>query len=285
MKSAAIGINKNSYFCKNEFSPLKKVITAAPLHMQIEETINETQRYYLKENIDRPKALMQHRNFIHVLQQEGVEVINLPVKKNLPEQIFTRDIGFVIGNKLFISSMAKNLRQAEIEILKSWLEERNMDYTLCFANIEGGDIVIDSNTLWIGNSQRTSSRAIDNLKKKFPESTIITVQLENDILHLDCVFNVIDRNTAIIYPPAIDATAYSLMRSRYHLLEATSDEQFNLGPNVLCIGNKTVISLPENQKLNRKLCAAGFKVKEVDFSEIIKSGGSFRCCTLPLVRE
>jgi hypothetical protein len=48
MKSAAIGINKNSYFCKNEFSPLKKVITAAPLHMQIEETINETQRYYLK---------------------------------------------------------------------------------------------------------------------------------------------------------------------------------------------------------------------------------------------
>jgi len=28
----------------------------------------------------------------------------------------------------------------------------------------------------------------------------------------------------------------------------------------------------------------GFEVIEVDITEIIKSGGSFRCCTLPIER-
>ncbi|MFA1822849.1 dimethylarginine dimethylaminohydrolase family protein [Virgibacillus oceani] len=283
MKSAAIGINKN-YSCKNEYAPIKKVITAAPLYMQIEEAINETQKYYMKENIDRSEALRQHSNFIHVLRHEGIEVIELPVKKNLPEQIFTRDIGFVIKNKLFISTMAKNIRQTEVDIFKDWLEERGMDFKLCFSGIEGGDVVVDEDTLWIGCSQRTSFQAICSLEKEFPEHTIKTVQLEKNMLHLDCAFNIIGRDTAIIYPPAIDEASYHLMQCQYHLIEVTNEEQFNMGPNVLSIGNKTVISLPENKRLNHKLHEAGFEVIEVEFSEIIKSGGSFRCCTLPLLR-
>jgi N-dimethylarginine dimethylaminohydrolase len=285
MKSTAVGIYTNDYYCSNEFAPLKKVITAAPLHMQIETAINETQKYYINENIDRSEAVRQHSNFISVLQEEGIEVIELPVRKNLPEQIFTRDIGFVIGKKLFISSMAKNLRQAETGVFIDWLENRNMDYKICFPQIEGGDVIVDDHTLWIGHSKRTSIPAISSLKKEFPDYKINTVQLENDMLHLDCVFNVIDHDTAIIYPPAIDTAAYRLIRSQYQLIEVTRDEQFHMGPNILNAGNKTLISLPENKRLNHKLRTAGFKVREVDFSEIIKSGGSFRCCTLPLLRK
>jgi N-dimethylarginine dimethylaminohydrolase len=277
--------SKDDYFCKNEFAPLKKVITAAPLYMKIEEAINETQKLYIKENIDQAKAVRQYGEFIRVLQKEGIEVNELPAKKNLPEQIFTRDIGFVIGSQLFISSMAQSIRKGEADLLKSWLKEHHINYRHLPSRIEGGDVVVDEDTLWIGHSKRTSPEAAATLKMELPELKINIVQLKNNILHLDCVFNIIDRDTAVIYPPAMDEASYRQVQRKYQLIEVTAEEQFYMGPNVLSIGNSTVISLPENNRLNHKLRENGFKVLEVDFSEIIKSGGSFRCSALPLVRE
>ncbi|MER2113457.1 MAG: arginine deiminase family protein, partial [Solibacillus isronensis] len=63
------------------------------------------------------------------------------------------------------------------------------------------------------------------------------------------------------------------------------EEQFQLGTNVLSIGNKRILSLPVNINVNKQLRDRGFQVIEVDITEIIKSGGSFRCCTLPILRE
>ena len=37
------------------------------------------------------------------------------------------------------------------------------------------------------------------------------------------------------------------------MIEITDDEQFQLGTNVLSIGNKTVISLPVNRHVNQEL--------------------------------
>lgn len=278
-------ISKEKCFCKNEFAPLKKVLTAPPLHMQIDEAINETQKFYIRENIDRVEARRQYSYFIQVLQEEVVEVIELPVKKSLPEQVFTRDTGFVIGGKLFISSMAENIRKGETAILKKWLKDHNIYYRQLPSKMEGGDIIVEEDTLWIGMSDRTSHQTIKSLKKELPDYTINTVELDSNVLHLDCVFNTVDRDTAIVYPPAINPDSYRLLRRKFDLIEVTSDEQFHMGPNVLSIGNKTVISLPENKQLNRKLRSSGFHVREIPFSEIIKSGGSFRCCTLPLVRK
>ena len=76
-----------------------------------------------------------------------------------------------------------------------------------------------------------------------------------------------------------------MLKKHYDLIEISEQEQFTLGPNVLSIGQKKVISLPINQETNAALTARGYTIIEVDFSEIIKSGGSFRCCTLPIRRS
>jgi N-dimethylarginine dimethylaminohydrolase len=57
-----------------------------------------------------------------------------------------------------------------------------------------------------------------------------------------------------------------------------------MGTNVLSIGNKKIISLPVNQDVNSQMRNRGYEVLEVDITEIIKSGGSFRCCTMPILR-
>ncbi|WP_010651773.1 dimethylarginine dimethylaminohydrolase family protein [Oceanobacillus massiliensis] len=272
--------------CHNEYDPLKQVITVSPHHMKIKEVINKTQRHYLKENINIEKAVEQHDHFLHTLRGEGATIIQLEAEKQLNEQVFTRDIGFAIGDKFFVASMEKDIRKHEERVLIDWLEKYGLPfYRFDTQSIEGGDVVVDNKKVWVGQSGRTSPAAVETLEEQLPDHTVTPILLRKDILHLDCVFNVIREDTALIYAPAMDSSSYELLKDAYHLIEVTEEEQFQMGPNVLAIGNNKVISLPENKRLNQEIVHAGFDVIEVPFSEIIKSGGSFRCCTLPLVRK
>ena len=54
--------------------------------------------------------------------------------------------------------------------------------------------------------------------------------------------------------------------------------------NVVSISPTAVISDPSFTRLNAWLRQRGITVVEVDFSEIGKQGGLFRCVTLPLYR-
>lgn len=99
------------------------------------------------------------------------------------------------------------------------------------------------------------------------------------------MFNIVSPDVALIFPGALDQEHIGKLKERYELIEVTEEEQFTLGTNVLSIGNRKIISLPVNKKVNEALRNHGFEVIEVDITEIIKSGGSFRCCTLPIERE
>ncbi|WP_087974510.1 dimethylarginine dimethylaminohydrolase family protein [Oceanobacillus rekensis] len=272
--------------CQNEYDPLQHVIVVPPRYMEIKEVINTTQRHYLEENINIEKAARQHTDFIHTLEEEGATVVTLEAKKQLNEQVYTRDIGFTIGSKFFVSFMKKDIRRQEERVLIDWLKENQISYyRFATPSIEGGDVIVDNAKIWVGQSDRTSPTAIDILDEQLPNHTVTPILMRQDILHLDCIFNVISDDTALIYAPAIDEVSYNTLKSSYNLIEVTEEEQFNMGPNVLSIGHKKLISLPENKRLNQELTRAGFEVIEVPFSEIIKSGGSYRCCTLPLIRE
>jgi len=46
-----------------------------------------------------------------------------------------------------------------------------------------------------------------------------------------------------------------------------------------------VISIAENESVNNRLDELGYEVINLPFSEVIKSGGSVRCDTLPIQRD
>ncbi|WP_085993443.1 dimethylarginine dimethylaminohydrolase family protein [Oceanobacillus senegalensis] len=272
--------------CFNEYDVLKQVIVAPPQFMEIKEVINTTQRQYFKENIDRDIALEQHEQFVQTLKSEGIDVVKFDAIPNLNEQVYTRDIGFTVGNQIFVAYLKKSLRKPEKKVLVQWLNEQEIPYQkIDIESIEGGDVMVDQDKIWVGVSDRTSQEAIHLLKQKLTKHTVIPVSIRKNILHLDCTFNILSKDTAILYRDGVDKDSYRKMKESYTLIEVTEKEQFTMGTNVLSIGNKKVISLPENQQVNKELTRNGFHVIEVEFSEIIKSGGSFRCCTLPIIRN
>jgi N-dimethylarginine dimethylaminohydrolase len=276
----------NELFCVNEYDPLKKLLLCEPQHMRISEIINETQRLYAEENIDQELAAEQHDAFVESLRNQGVEAILLPHVEKFPEQVFTRDIGFTIGQRLFISHMGRGIRQGEDNILIDWLQDNHYPYhNLTTNSIEGGDVIIDRDTVFVAVSGRTSEKAIQNLTGLLSGYKVVLLRIDRAYLHLDCVFNVLSPEDALIFSPALQREDLDQLSSRYDLIEVDKSEQFKMGTNVLSIGNKKVYSLPVNKKVNKELRSRGYDVIEVDISEIIKSGGSFRCCTLPLLRR
>ncbi|OIJ12012.1 hypothetical protein BKP37_14630 [Anaerobacillus alkalilacustris] len=278
-------INEKSY-CVNEYGVLRKVILCEPKHMTIRDVINDTQKHFKDVGIHIEKAMEQHKHFAQVLRDNNIDVILLPPAKKFPEQVFTRDIGFTLGHTIFVADMANNIRRGEEQILKDWLKGEEVSYyNIIGDQIEGGDVIIDGGTIYVGISDRTNEAAIAHLTRLLPSFNIITVPFQNKYLHLDCIFNILSPSEALIYPGVIDKKKEELIASRYELIEVTKEEQFTLGTNVLSIGNKKVISLPVNKNVNNELRKRGYEVIEVDITEIIKSGGSFRCCSMPLVRE
>ncbi|WP_045521598.1 dimethylarginine dimethylaminohydrolase family protein [Neobacillus niacini] len=272
-------------FCGNEYDQLKRVILCQPQYMTIREVINETQKEFKDEGIHIKLALEQHREFVRTLEANGIEVILLPYHKKFPEQVFTRDIGFTLGQTIFVAKMAHDVRIGEEEVLKQWLDDEEMSYyNLAEDRIEGGDVIIDGETIYVGLSNRTHLEAVEHLQSILNQYDVKAIPFKERYLHLDCVFNVISPDIALIYPPALTKEDIDLFSSRYELIEVSEEEQFTLGTNVLSIGNKKILSLHVNKQVNQKLRNHGFEVIEVDITEIIKSGGSFRCCTLPILR-
>ncbi|WLR57115.1 dimethylarginine dimethylaminohydrolase family protein [Mesobacillus subterraneus] len=277
---------ENRGYVINEYDVLKKVILCSPQYMTIREVINETQKHFMEEGIHIEVALKQHIEFVNILKKYGVEVVLLPYHKKYPEQVFTRDIGFTLGQTIFVADMASEVRKGEENVLKQWLEDEGISYyNLIGDQIEGGDVVIDHDTIFVGLSNRTNQQAADHLQGLLPNMKVKAVPFKAEYLHLDCVFNVVSPEIALIYRPALTEEDIQLLSSRYELIDVSEEEQFTLGTNVLGIGHKRILSLPVNKGVNEQLRSKGFEVIEVDITEIIKSGGSFRCCTLPILRE
>ncbi|MFC0238429.1 dimethylarginine dimethylaminohydrolase family protein [Fictibacillus phosphorivorans] len=272
--------------CDSEYGTLKKVIVCEPRYMKIDEIINETQRHFAKDNINMKRAMKQHQLFVDTMKKNGVDVYKLPAMEKFPEQVFTRDIGFTIGETVFVSRMGSNIRDGEEKVLRNWLLEHQINLSLIEGDrIEGGDVIVHGDTVYIGVSGRTSEETIQELQSQVPHMNVVPVPFDPIYLHLDCVFNILSEKDALIYKPAFEEKDYQMLASTFNVIEVEKEEQFTLGTNVLSIGNKKVLSLPINENVNRALRKRGYEILEVDISEIIKSGGSFRCCSMPLYRE
>ena len=201
--------------CFTEYNVLKKVILCQPQYMNIRDVINETQKHFKNEGIHIEKALEQHDEFVNTLRGQGIEVILLPYHKKYPEQVFTRDIGFTLGETIFVADMASDVRNGEENVLKQWLEDEEISYyNIIGHQIEGGDVIIDRDTIYIGLSDRTNAEAIEHLqnllKKQFD---IIPIDFKSKYLHLDCVFNIVSPELALIYPDALKPEHIDLFKS------------------------------------------------------------------------
>jgi N-dimethylarginine dimethylaminohydrolase len=281
---------------RHEYDRLRSVVLGHPetfpLTVSPSEIINDT----IRETIERgamPTREIARQEFAgvrKVLEEFGVEVLHPEVLGDAFNQLFPRDLGFVIGTEFVLARMAKECRRVERKGIQYLLDRMDHFHEIPEGEmVEGGDVVVDGDTVYVGLSERTTAGGVAFLQKRFPDYRVVGVPIKkpekgSECLHLDCAFVPVGKGCALLFRDAFLLPPEELFGAREYI-EVTATEQRALGTNVLCLSPSVVMTRDSATRLNQELTQRGFEVRSVTFNGAPALGGSFRCCTLPLRRE
>src|SRR5690606_20883282 len=133
-------------------------------------------------------------------------------------QIFSRDIAFVIEDKFIIANILED-RSMEIEAIEDVIKQIDPSKIIEFpedAHIEGGDVMQWGDYIFVGTyygddyagfiTARTNLNAVRHIQKLFPHKKVKSFNLkksntvaDENALHLDCVFQPLGKGKAIIH--------------------------------------------------------------------------------------
>lgn len=244
--------------------------------------------------------------FAAVFKKHGVKVFRPEILEDC-NQIFSRDIAFVIGNKLMVANILPD-REKEVEAILHVLDKIDDEYILHppeKVHVEGGDVMPWNDYIFVGTytaadysthiTARTNKHAVDFLTQQFPEKTVKSFELrksanaKENALHLDCCFQPLGRGKAIIHKNGflVEAEYQWLVDffGKENVFEISADEMYRMFSNVFSISPDVVVSEVGFTRLNNWLREQGFTVEEIPYAEISKQEGLLRCSTLPLIRE
>ncbi|WP_397362071.1 dimethylarginine dimethylaminohydrolase family protein [Olleya sp. R77988] len=223
-------------------------------------------------------------------------------------QIFSRDIAFVIDNKLVKANILPD-REREYEAIQHVLDQINPDDIIILpeeCHVEGGDVMPYNDYIFIGTysgedypdyiTARTNTDAVIAIQEHFPNKIVKAFELrksntdpKENALHLDCCFQPIGADKAILHKNGfLVEREYEWLVDYFgkdNIFEISKDEMYNMNSNVFSISENVIISEKNFTRLNSWLRAHGFTVEEVPYAEIAKQEGLLRCSTMPLIRD
>lgn len=245
--------------------------------------------------------------FAAVFQKYGVTVYRPEVLKDC-NQIFSRDIAFVIEDTMFHSNILPD-REREFEAIHEVLDKVGPDNIVrppAEVHIEGGDVMPWNEYIFIGTytaadypdliTARTNKKAVEFIKEQFPHKKVRSFELRKsntdakaNALHLDCCFQPIGTDKAILHKNGfLVEEEYQWLVDYFgkdNIFEIDADEMYQMFSNVFSISPDVVVSEKNFTRLNNWLREQGFTVEEIPYAEIAKQEGLLRCSTLPLIRE
>jgi N-dimethylarginine dimethylaminohydrolase len=245
--------------------------------------------------------------FNAVFEKYDVTVYRPEIIENY-NQIFTRDIGFVIDD-VFIKSNILPDRERELEAIQYVMDQINPAKVVRppeEVHIEGGDVMVWNEHVFIGTykgsdyssyiTARTNMFGVNYIKELFPnkivnEFDLVKSKLEarDNALHLDCCFQPVGTDKGIIYKSGFREESDYLylvkLFGKENLFHITRDEMYHMNSNIFSIAPDVVVSEKKFTRLNTWLCKQGFTVEEIPYAEIAKQEGLLRCSTLPLIRD
>ncbi len=297
----------------DEISPLRAVIlgradSPGPIPKPEDCYDPKSLENVLKGTYPREEDMMREmESFREVLEKYGVRVFRPKPLENT-NQIFARDVGFVIENK-FIRSNILPARECEVnailEIARS-IDPENIIIPPPEVHVEGGDVMPWYDYIFVGTyrrpdypkmiTARTNAAAVEWLQQLFPHKKVVAFDLKKsntdpyeNALHLDCVFQPVGKGKAIIHREGfLVSEQYEFLRDlfgRENLFHITREEMYDMTANVFSISPEVVVSDRHFRRLNTWLRQQGLIVEEIGYREIAKQEGLLRCSTLPLYRN
>ncbi len=199
----------------------------------------------------------------------------------LPDMVYAANGGFVAGDIAIVARFRFAERAGESKAYSEWMASRGYrPVTTRHVNEGQGDLLPFGRLVLAGYGFRTDQRAHGEISSMLGVPVVSLELVDPRFYHLDTALAVLDDRTIAYYPPAFSAAAQRQLHAQFpDAIVVGSVDAYVLGLNVVSDGLHVVLPAAATG-FAKQLADAGFEPVGVDLSELLKGGGSVKCCTL-----
>lgn len=255
-----------------------------PRHFAVEYAINPWM--HPEVAVDGDLALRQWQALVDTYRRLGHRVDLVEPVPGLPDMVYAANGALVTPTATIAARFAFPQRAAESDAYAGWLSENGLGpvHVPLETNEGEGDFLVVGDLILAGTGFRTS-RAAHAEVARLTGMEVVTLDLVNPAYyHLDTALAVLDDRTVAYFPEAFSPVAQATLATLFpDAIIATSDDASVFGLNAVSDGRHVVLAAAA-AGLASQLSERGFVPVPVDLTELLKGGGSVKCCTLELRR-
>ncbi|MED5812778.1 dimethylarginine dimethylaminohydrolase family protein [Mycolicibacterium sp. 050232] len=260
---------------------LRHYAMTAPEYFTVEYAINPWMD--TATPVDTALALVQWDALRRVYADLGHTVDLVTPRAGLPDMVYAANGGFLVGDTAVVARFAYPQRAGEADAYAEWMRAAGYRPVRTDHVNEGqGDLLLVGSNLLAGYGFRTDIRAHGEIAAVTGLDVTSLELVDPRFYHLDTALAVLDDSTIAYYPPAFSDDARKRLAELFGAaIEVGPADAYVLGLNVVSDGRHVVMPAAATG-FAAQLRRAGFEPIGVDLSELLKGGGSVKCCTLEL---
>jgi dimethylargininase len=243
---------------------------------EVSSGFNRCELSYLnREVIDIDLAREQHSMYLECLSGLGCDVTCLPQEPNLPDSVFVEDTAVVLKDLAIITRPGVSSRRPEVLSITRTLEPyRDLAFIESPGTVDGGDVLLVGNTLYVGLTQRSNREGFEQLLSTLSPHGYDLFAVEVDgCLHLKSAVTRVAVNTLLVNRNWVNTDIFHDMS----FIDVDPGEPY--AANALLVGGNVILSsaFPRTSSL---LEEEGIEVLTLDVSELARAEGGVTCCSL-----
>lgn len=253
-----------------------------PHHFAVEYAINPWMDTSVPVDVDL--AVRQWETLRRTYLDLGHTVDLVAPVAGLPDMVYAANGGLLVNDRAVVANFTFPQRAAEADAYAAWMTRAGYRPERTKHHNEGqGDLLVAGPMVLAGYGFRTDRRAHDEVAAVTGLPVISLELVDPRFYHLDTALTVLSDGpdpAIAYYPPAFAEPALARLRDLFpDAIEVASADAFVLGLNAVSDGRHVVLPAGATGFADQ-LRAAGFEPIGVDLSELLKGGGSVKCCTL-----
>lgn len=267
---------------------VREYLMCPPKRFTVEYSINP----WMDPNVpvDTDLATAQWSTLVETFRDLGHTVHEIEPQPGLPDMVFAANSGVVLGGRVLGAKFRTVERAAEAEHYRRWFSTAGYhDVTMPTHVNEGeGDFAWTGRLMLAGSGFRTERAAHAEAQEFFGVPVISLRLIDPRFYHLDTALCVLDEATEtapaqLAYLPGAfsDGSRKVLERLFPQAIRVSETDGCHLGLNAVSDGRNVIVPR-QATGFTATLIERGYETIAVDTSELLKSGGGPKCCTLEL---
>jgi dimethylargininase len=225
--------------------------------------------------IDLRLAVAEHHAFERALRQLGVAVRRLEGAPGHPDAAFVEDTAIVLDEVAIMTRPGAESRRGEVEVVAETLAaHRRLEFIEAPATLDGGDVLVDRERVFVGRSGRTNDAAMSQLSTMLHPLGYRVIPVDfGGCLHLKSAVTCIADRLLLANPQWVQASVFHGSRV------VSVDPAEPHAANASAVGG-AVIYPAQFRGTHARLEAEGLRVVPVDMTELVKAEAGVTCCSL-----